>query len=95
MSRKVTTGEAAGTEARAAGVGERGRVIAFPARLDGNGAAWEPWVDERTIARHFNASERTIRRWRTLGMPSRLFEGLRRYRLSECEAWHAGDGRVA
>jgi len=95
VSGKVTTDEAAGTVARAAGAGEQGRVIAFPARRDGNGAAWEPWVDERTIARHFNASERTIRRWRTLGMPSRLFEGLRRYRLSECEAWHAGEGRVA
>jgi hypothetical protein len=95
VSGKVTTGEAAGTVARAARAGERGRVIAFPARFDRNGEAWEPWVDERTIARHFNASERTIRRWRTLGMPSRLFEGLRRYRVSECEAWHAGDGRVA
>ena len=94
MSGKVTTGGAARPGARAVGAGERGRVIAFPARFDG-GAAWEPWVDERTIARHFNASERTIRRWRTLGMPSRLFEGLRRYRVSECEAWHAGDGRLA
>jgi hypothetical protein len=95
MSDKVTTGEAAGTDARAVRASERGRVLAFPARFDGNGAAWEPWVDERTIARHFNASERTIRRWRTLGMPSRLFEGLRRYRVSECESWHARETGAA
>jgi hypothetical protein len=65
-----------------------GHVIVFPARPAVGGTPWEPWVDERAIARHFNACERTIRRWRALGMPSRLFGGLRRYRVSECEAWH-------
>ena len=67
------------------------RVIAFPTRRDDAGRPWEAWVDERVIARHFGASERTIRRWRALGMPSSLFAGLRRYRISECEAWHAGE----
>ena len=85
MSDKVTTMEAA----------PRGRVIAFPARFEESGTAWEPWVDGHAIARHFSASERTIRRWRTLGMPSRLFEGLRRYRVSECEAWHAREPGAA
>jgi hypothetical protein len=75
--------------------GSGAQVLPFPARHDASGATWEPWVDARTIARHFNASERTIRRWRTLGMPSRLFEGLRRYRVSECEGWHAREGTVA
>jgi hypothetical protein len=68
---------------------EGARVIAFPARRDDSGVIWEAWVDERTIARHFTASGRTVRRWRALGMPSQLFAGLRRYRVSECEAWHA------
>jgi hypothetical protein len=68
-----------------------GRVIMFPARHEESGRLWEPWVDERAIARHFNASARTIRRWRALGMPSRFFVGLRRYRISECEAWHANE----
>jgi hypothetical protein len=77
------------------GAGERGHLLAFPARVDAAGRTWEPWVDERMIARHFNASDRTIRRWRSLGMPSRLFEGLRRYRVSECEAWHAREGSAA
>ena len=75
MSEKVTTVEAAG---------RRGELVMFPVR-----PGWEPWVDERVIARHFNACDRTVRRWRGLGMPSRLFGGLRRYRVSECEAWHA------
>ena len=67
------------------------RVIAFPTRRDDAGLPWEAWVDERAIARHFGASERTVRRWRVLGMPSHLFGGLRRYRISECEAWHGGE----
>lgn len=71
--------------------GGQARVIAFPARRDDAGRQWEAWVDERAVARHFGASARTIRRWRALGMPSRLFAGLRRYRISECEAWHAGE----
>jgi hypothetical protein len=87
VSGEVTKGEPA--------LGGSARVIAFPARFDASGAAWEPWVDERTIARHFNASARTIRRWRELGMPSRLFGGLRRYRVSECESWHEREGSAA
>lgn len=70
------------------------QILTFPAR-PADGATWEPWVDEPAAARHFGASERTVRRWRTLGMPSRLIGGLRRYRLTECEAWHATRERSA
>jgi hypothetical protein len=81
VSDKVTSDKAAA---------EEGQLIMFPVR-----ASWEPWVDERTIAKHFDACDRTIRRWRSLGMPSRLFGGLRRYRVSECEEWHAREGDAA
>lgn len=50
---------------------------------------WEPWVSEIVIARHYNVSARTVRRWRAQGMPSRLLGGSRRFRLSEVESWHA------
>lgn len=73
---------------------ENARIIPFPQRQV-DGETWEPWVDEPTIARHFDASDRTIRRWRAQGMPSRLVGGLRRYRLSECEAWHEARERSA
>jgi hypothetical protein len=62
-------------------------VIAMPVRGQG-AAAWEPWLDEHAVARHYGVSTRTIRRWRASGMPSRTFGGVRRYRLSECESWH-------
>jgi hypothetical protein len=62
-------------------------VLAFPARRDG-AVTWETWLSERAIARHYAVSARTIRRWRQLGMPSGVFGGVRRYRLSECEGWH-------
>ena len=62
-------------------------VVAFPERLV-DGEVWEPWVDEDVVARHFRTSARTVRRWRARGMPSKKVGGLRRYRLSACEAWH-------
>ena len=64
-----------------------GVVVASPLRTDGS-ALWEPWLDERAIARHFGVSTRTVRRWRMAGMPSRSIGGVRRYRLSACESWH-------
>jgi hypothetical protein len=60
-------------------------------RRSASGEIWEAWSDEEATARHFAVSPRTIRRWRAAGMPSRSFQGARRYRLSECEAWHSGD----
>ena len=47
-----------------------GVVVALPLRTDGS-ALWEPWLDERAIARHYGVSTRTVRRWRAAGMPSR------------------------
>lgn len=64
-----------------------GQVLTFPARwVDGD--PWEPYVDERTIARYFGVSERTIRRWRSQGMPGDLKGGARRYKIGLCEQWH-------
>ena len=63
------------------------QVIVFPARKRG-GERWEPWVTESVVARHYNVSTRTVRRWREAGMPSRILGSSRRFRLSEIEAWH-------
>lgn len=63
-------------------------VIRFPDRYNRSGVKWEPWVDDDAVARYFGVSVGTVRRWRREGMPSRRFGGSRRYRLSECEAWH-------
>jgi hypothetical protein len=70
-------------------------IIQFPERRDENGQLWEAWVAEVAVARHFSASPRTVRRWRAAGMPSRLIGGLRRYRLTDCEAWHRARGQEA
>lgn len=63
------------------------QVLAFPARTVEGGGLWEPWLDEQTVARHFGVSPRTVRRWRTQGLPSQKWRGVRRFRLSQCEAW--------
>lgn len=63
-------------------------IIPFPERKR-EGVTWEPWITEEQIAAHYgNVSTRTIRRWRKLGMPSRLNGGSRQYRITECDAWH-------
>lgn len=65
-----------------------GQVIPFPKRFQ-EGEQWEPWVTEETIARHYGVSTRTVRRWRlTEGMPSSLFRGSRRFKLSQVEDWY-------
>ena len=66
--------------------------VVVPLRGPADGGMWEPWLDERAVAGHYGVSTRTIRRWRTAGMPSRVFGGVRRYRLSECERWHRRQG---
>ena len=63
------------------------KILTFPVTRRAVGP-FEPWLGEDTVARHLGVSARTIRRWRASGMPSRLFEGARRYRLSDCESWH-------
>ncbi len=67
--------------------GRDGVVVALPSRT-GESIVWEPWHDERVVARHYGVSTRTVRRWRAAGMPSRSIGGVRRYRLSACELWH-------
>lgn len=75
-------GQAAGMEATMSA-----QVIAFPQhRRDGH--TWEAWVDEAIVARHFDVSPRTVRRWRTQGCPSMLIGGLRKYRIGALETWH-------
>jgi hypothetical protein len=64
------------------------QVIPFPPRQRGR-ERWEPWVTDAVVARHYDVSTRTVRRWRKAGMPSRMFRSCRRFRLSEVEAWHA------
>jgi hypothetical protein len=63
-----------------------GVVVSMPLR-SGAGTS-EPWMSERAVALQFQVSTRTVRRWRAAGMPSRVFGGVRRYRLSDCETWH-------
>jgi hypothetical protein len=71
--------------------GQDGVVV--PLRRSSNGPGdWEPWVAEQAVARHYDVSTRTIRRWRAAGMPSQVFGGVRRYRFSECELWHRQQG---
>ncbi len=60
------------------------QLLPFQSRRRG----WEPWLDDAAIARHFSVSARTVRRWRAEGMPSKRLGGVRRYRLSDAEAWH-------
>lgn len=64
------------------------QVIAFPERRAEGGGAWEPWVSEDAIARHFGVSTRTVRRWRADGLASMLVGAQRRYRIGEAERWH-------
>jgi hypothetical protein len=59
-----------------------GRLIRMPLRLGS-----EPWVSKRQIAAHFGFSTRWVELRVREGMPSQLFGGHRRFRVSECEAW--------
>jgi hypothetical protein len=78
-------------ESRAGAGAEAGRILVFPDRSR-RFERWEPYVSEVVVARYFSVTGRTVRRWRTAGMPSYAIGGCRRFRLSECEAWHAGRG---
>ena len=45
------------------------------------------------VARHYQVTEATVRRWRRDGMPAHWYNAkLVRYRLSEVEAWLAAKG---
>lgn len=62
-----------------------GDLVDF-ARSRGHGAH-EPWVGEEGVGAFFGVVPRTVRRWRRRGMPSQKLGGVRRYRISLCEAW--------
>jgi hypothetical protein len=47
----------------------------------------EPWVTKRQVAAHFGFSTRWVELRIRDGLPSRMFGGRRRFRLSEVEAW--------
>lgn len=64
---------------------EGAKILPFRRPQDG----YEPWLTERALAVHYGVSERTVRRWRLAGMPSRMLGGSRRFRLREVEDWHA------
>lgn len=65
-----------------------GQIVPFPDRFDSSGNRWEPWLNEKQIAQHFGVHVRTVRNWRKAGMPSLSLGAARRYRLTDCEAWH-------
>lgn len=64
-----------------------GDLLRMPARPGPDGDPWEPWLTELSVARHFGVSERTVRRWRERGAPSRRLGGSRRYRISQLDQW--------
>lgn len=47
----------------------------------------EAWATVKQAATYFDVDKSTIHRWQRAGMPSEMFAGTRRYRLSECETW--------
>lgn len=47
----------------------------------------ERWVTKQRVAEHYGYTTRWVEQQQTLGMPSRLIGGQRRYRLSEVDAW--------
>lgn len=65
------------------------KVIQFPTRHREDGTAWEPWLTQHQIAMHFGVSQSTVKRWTRDGMPSALFGGSRRFKISACERWHS------
>jgi hypothetical protein len=47
----------------------------------------EPWLSKRQIAAHFGFSTRWVELRVREGMPSEVFSGRRRFRVTECEQW--------
>lgn len=50
----------------------------------------EPWVGRATVAQHLCVSVKTVDRLVRQGLPSVKCGGLRRFRLSEVDAWVQG-----
>jgi hypothetical protein len=47
----------------------------------------EPWVDAKTIQKYFAMSKSNFEIWFRRGMPVFRIEKLRRFKISEVEAW--------
>lgn len=52
----------------------------------------EPFLKYEQLAGLMGVSERTLKRWLRLGMPSYKWGGARRFLLSECVAWAQARG---
>ena len=63
-------------------------VVPFPRRR-----GFEPWVTKKQVAAYLGFSTRWVELRVREGMPSMLFGGHRRFRLSEVEAWIEGRAR--
>jgi hypothetical protein len=50
-------------------------------------ASPERWVNKRELAAHLRYSTRWVEQQHHLGLPSEMFGGQRRYRISEVESW--------
>jgi phage terminase Nu1 subunit (DNA packaging protein) len=73
-------------------VGQAAQIIPFPRRSDPMGNT--PMVSKKQLARFFDAGTSTVDRWCREGMPWHPVGGRRRFRVSECESWHAQRFRV-
>lgn len=51
-------------------------------------AVQEPYLSKQDIADFYAVSKATIDLWCRKGMPFAVRQGRRRFRVSECEAWH-------
>lgn len=47
----------------------------------------EPWVDAKTIQKHFGMSKSNFEIWFRRGMPVMRIDKLRRFKISQVEAW--------
>lgn len=48
----------------------------------------EPWLSKPSIAEYYDVTPRTIDYWCRQGMPFHQKGGRRKFKVSECEAWH-------
>jgi len=49
--------------------------------------ALEPWRSKQFIASHYGVNVRTVERWMLAGCPSRRVGGVRRFRLTDVDAF--------
>lgn len=66
-----------------------GSLIHFP-------GAQEAWLPSKQIAAHYGVHVKTVQAWVREGMPHMLLGGrTKRFRVSECDAWHASRAKGA